>query len=216
MKINKIKSRNIIFTYNIPDGWDLNLHLILGDKYNYIIDTGLGSLSILPVINYIKEDKKPTIVINTHFHWDHIWGNHMMGDSIIISHYLCRERMDQNWEDMLQKRFQYLHGETNKYLPNLTFENELYFPEDGIRILYTPGHTKDSISVLDEVDNVINAGDNIGDTMEELIPGLECEKSVYMETLKKYKNLDFEFCVSGHNTILKKEIFDKILEMIID
>ena len=83
MEINKLKNRNIIFTYNNPDGWDLNLQLVKGNKYNYIIDTGLGSLSILPVINYIKDDKKPTIVINTHSHWDHIWGNSLsdLGES---------------------------------------------------------------------------------------------------------------------------------------
>ncbi|WMJ85771.1 MBL fold metallo-hydrolase [Anaerocolumna sp. MB42-C2] len=215
MEINQLKSRNIIFTYNIPDGWDLNLQLVKGNKYNYIIDTGLGSLSILPVINYIKDDKKPTIVINTHSHWDHIWGNHVLGDSVIISHYLCRERMDQNFEDMLQKKRKYLNGETRKYLPNLTFENQLYFPEDGIRLFYTPGHTKDSISVLDEVDKVINVGDNVGDNLEELIPSLECEKSEYMETIENYKKLEFEFLVSGHNTILKKDIFDKIQAMIL-
>jgi len=28
-----------------------------------------------------------------------------------------------------------------KHLPNLTFEEEIYFSEDQIRIIYTPGHT---------------------------------------------------------------------------
>ena len=39
-----------------------------GKKYNHIIDTGLGSLSIDPIKDYIKNDNKKTIVINTHYH----------------------------------------------------------------------------------------------------------------------------------------------------
>jgi len=51
MNIEKIGSRNIIFTYKLPE-WNLNLHLILGNKYNYIIDTGLGSNSVAPIKEY--------------------------------------------------------------------------------------------------------------------------------------------------------------------
>ncbi|WFR57835.1 MBL fold metallo-hydrolase [Anaerocolumna sp. AGMB13025] len=213
MKVKKINSRNIIFTYHIPDGWDLNLHLIMGDKYNYVIDTGLGSLSIAPVIEYLKDSEKPFLVINTHHHWDHIWGNHMFPDSLILSHTLCRDRIEEKWEDMLLKS-KYLFGETKKQLPNLTFDNELYFAEDKIRLFYTPGHTKDSISVLDEADKVLNLGDNIGDSMEELIPSIECEKEEYMQTLANYKKLDFDYCISGHNVVLDKMVFDQILKLL--
>lgn len=69
MKIDKIKNRHVIFKFNIAD-WDLNIHLIMGNKNNYIIDSGLGSLSIKPVIDYIREDIKPIILINTHYHWE--------------------------------------------------------------------------------------------------------------------------------------------------
>lgn len=74
MKIRKIKDRGVLFTHSNP-GWDLNVYLIMGRKCNYIIDTGLGSLSIDPIKDYIKNDNKKTIVINTHYHWDHVWGN---------------------------------------------------------------------------------------------------------------------------------------------
>jgi len=183
MKIEKIKNRNVLFTYSVPKGWDLNLHLIKGNKYNFIIDTGLGSLSVEPI-------KK---------------------DSVIISHKLCREMIESNWEEMMQKWKDVLSGETEMSLPCMTFENELYFPEDKVRIIYTPGHTVDSISVIDEEDKVLNAGDNIGDTVDEIIPSLYCEKNLYIDTLIKYSKLDFEFCVSGHNVILDKSVIERIL-----
>jgi len=210
MQITKVKNRGVLFTQSNP-GWDLNVYLIMGRKYNYIIDTGLGSLSIDPIKEYIKNDNKKTIVINTHYHWDHIWGNNSLRNCIIISHKLCREMIKSTWEESLYKNKQYCCGEVKMYLPNLVFEKELYFPEDKIRIIYTPGHTIDSISVIDEEDKVINVGDNVGDTIDEIVPSIGCEKSLYIDTLLKYKELDFDTCISGHNIILGKEVIEEIL-----
>lgn len=214
IEIQKIKNRSVLFTKHVPAGWDLNLQLILGDRYNYVIDTGLGSLNVEPIKDYIKDDNKPIIVINTHFHWDHIWGNSSFPNSMIISHQLCREIIVQDWEEMMQKYNKHLWGEAVMHLPNLTFENELYFPDDKIRLIYTPGHTIDSISVLDEVDKVIHVGDNIGDTMDEIIPSLYCDKEVYINTLLKYKELDFDTCISGHNIVVDKPIIEKIISLL--
>ncbi len=212
MQIRKIKNRGVLFTHSNP-GWDLNVYLIMGKKYNYIIDTGLGSLSIDPVKEYIKGDNKKTIVINTHYHWDHVWGNASLRDCIIISHKLCRDMIESKWEDMMVKNNQYCYGEVGMYLPNLVFERELYFPEDKIKLFYTPGHTVDSISVLDEKENVLLVGDNVGDSMEDIIPSIYCERDVYINTMKKYEKIDFDICISGHNKILKKEVIRKILSM---
>jgi glyoxylase-like metal-dependent hydrolase (beta-lactamase superfamily II) len=212
IKIQEIKKRSVLFTSAPDEEWQLNSHLIRGKKNNYIIDTGLGSLSMAPVKEYIKNDTKPLIVINTHYHWDHIWGNGIFAQHTIIAHKLCREMIEAKWEEMIQKNRKYIFGEAEMQLPNLVFEKELYFPEDKIRLIYTPGHTIDSISVLDEEEKVIHLGDNIGDNMEEIVPSLYCEKSLYRETLLKYKELHFDTCISGHNEVTQKDIIDKILE----
>ena len=212
MKIQNIKNRSVLFTfYNSPD-WDLNLHLIMGDKYNYLVDSGLGSLSIEPIKKYIeKNNDKPVIVINTHYHWDHIWGNSSFKDSLIISHRLSREIILNQWEDMLKKNKDYCDGQVELCPPNLVFEKELYFTEDKVKIIYTPGHTVDSISVIDEKDKVINVGDNIGDTIDEIVPYIDCEKQVYRNSLLMYENMDFDRVVSGHNVVLGKDVIKKII-----
>lgn len=211
MQIQKIKNRSVLFTNHVPSGWDLNVQLIMGDRNNYIIDTGLGSLNIEPVKEYIKHDHKPIIVINTHHHWDHIWGNGSFRDCTLISHTLCRHMMESGWEDMIQNNKRFIEGEAELVLPNLTFDHELYFPEDHIRIMYTPGHTVDSISVLDEADKVIHVGDNVGDSMDEIVPSLYGDKDLYIRTLLKYKEMDFDTCISGHNVVLDKQIIEQIL-----
>lgn len=211
VKIQKIRERNIVFNYNIAE-WDLNIHLIMGSKNNYIIDTGLGSASIAPVKEYLKNNHRPIIIVNTHYHWDHIWGNYSFRDCTIISHVLCREMIVKKWDEMLEKKKQFIKGDVHLCLPNLVFDESLYFPEDKIRIFYTPGHTNDCISVLDEEEKVINISDNIGDTIDEIIPSIETEKDVYINSLLRYRDMDFDTCVSGHNVVLDKGIIDLALK----
>jgi glyoxylase-like metal-dependent hydrolase (beta-lactamase superfamily II) len=209
MKIEKLSERHIIFKYDLIE-WDLNIHLIVGKKYNYLIDTGLGSASVEPIMEFLKGNPNPIIVINTHHDWDHVWGNGSFRDHTIISHWRCRDMMMEEWGEMLDRNKCYIEGEASLCLPNLVFDDTLYFPDDKIRVFFTPGHTPDSISILDEVEKVINVGDNIGDTVEEVVPGIETTKEVYLNTLMRYMALDVDFCVSGHNTVLGREVFGMI------
>lgn len=214
MKIQTIKSRNVLFTQRVPEGWDYNIQLIFGKKYNFVVDTGLGSSSVEPVIKYLSQESKPILVINTHYHWDHIWGNSSVNSQSIISHKLCRDMIIQNWDAMVSRNGHFIKGKNQMLLPDITFEQELYFPEDQIRLMYSPGHTVDSISVLDEVDKVLNISDNIGDDMEELIPNLSCSNDEYIRIIKEYQGLDFDTVLSGHNVVTGKDVFDKILSLI--
>ena len=186
----------------------------MGKQYNYLIDTGLGSESIVPIKEHLQQDSKPVIVINTHFHWDHIWGNHCFSDSIIIAHERCRDLMIENWDEMLERNKGFIRGDVKKVLPNLTIKDSIYFPEDDIYIFYAPGHTIDGICVFDGQDKVLNVGDNIGDTVDELLPELDMDVESYRKSILRYKELDVQACVSGHNQILGREIFDKIEKLI--
>ncbi len=208
MKIQKIGKRSLVFTYKFTE-WNLNLHVIKGERYNYVIDTGCGPENVLPLMEHIKG--KPVVVINTHYHWDHVWGNCAFPDSIIISHPLCRELAREKWDEMTAKYGHYIAGSVQMRLPDVTFEGSLYFDDDGIRIFHTPGHTIDSISVYDEKDMVLNAGDNIGDTPQEIVPSLACANEVYINTLEMYKGVKFEACISGHNEPQGADIAKRIL-----
>ncbi|MCR8642001.1 MBL fold metallo-hydrolase [Paenibacillus sp. N1-5-1-14] len=213
MKIQQINSRNIVFSDDRADRFfDLNIHLIMGTKNNYLIDTGLGSEFVQPVLEYLEHSEKSLVIINTHHHWDHVFGNHVFKDHLIVSHQLCRELIIKNWDEMLDKYSKFGMGTVEQHLPNLVFENELYFPEDKVRLIYTPGHTIDSISVIDEEEKVINVADNIGDSMDEIIPNLYCDKQLFEETIKRYSEMDMETWISGHNVVLQKDVIGKIEE----
>jgi len=115
---------------------------------------------------------------------------------------------------MIQKYSKHMEGEAELVLPTITFDSELYFPEDQIRLVYTPGHTIDSISVIDESEKVIHVGDNIGDTLDELVPSLAVSKEDYRKTLLQYQAMDFDTCLSGHNIVLDKQVIGQILDLL--
>jgi glyoxylase-like metal-dependent hydrolase (beta-lactamase superfamily II) len=206
MQAVKLTNRNIIFTEPMGNEYALNLGLIISKKHNYLIDTGIGSGSITPVMEYLKGNTNPIVVINTHFHWDHIWGNFLFKNNTIISHILCRKQIDEHWDEMLERNKGSIDGETEKCLPNLVFSDSITFCDDDIEIFYTPGHSIDCISVYDNVDRVLYAGDNIGDTDEVIVPYIETDIEVFRNTLEIYNRYNFEISVSGHNKPLTKEV----------
>ena len=75
MKMTEITNRTTLFT--IPECKDgvVNIAVISGKKHNFIIDTGIGEECAQRMLDYISEDSKPIVVINTHGDWDHMAGN---------------------------------------------------------------------------------------------------------------------------------------------
>jgi cyclase len=87
MEIKKVGRRGTLFTF-YDLGIPTNVYVINAKQYVYILDTYLGP-DIMKMINqYIKEQygNKQVIVVNSHSHWDHVWGNSFFSPTIIISH----------------------------------------------------------------------------------------------------------------------------------
>jgi len=210
----KITARNIMFTVPMVyqgQTYALNMGLILGRQYNYVIDTGFGSGSIEPILAYLGNDPKPIIVVNTHFHWDHVWGNWMFPNSIIIAYTACRELMEQTWDEEVRENAEFIDGEVHKHLPNLLINDSIYFPDDGIKIFHTPGHSPDCISIYDEVYKVLYAGDNIGDTDEDILPHIGTDVETFKDrVIDAYKQYDFDMCISGHNKPQGRDVVSRM------
>jgi len=212
MKIKHLSERNFIFTFFDSPDWRLNLHVIIGEHRNYIIDSGMGSHMLNPMINFIRlRNQNEIYIVNTHFHWDHIWANRLNEAKQIIAHQTCGALIQANWENDLIANQTYIKESLSMQLPTLTFTDELDFKDDQIKLLYTPGHTSDSICVYDYLEGILNVGDNIGDTPERIVPDLDCTEAVYRSSLEKLKYLKASTIVSGHNRIMLPDVFDKIL-----
>ena len=199
MKPIKITDRNIMFTEPMGSVYSLNLGLILGNRYNFLIDTGLGSGSVAPILDFLEGNDKPIVVVNTHHHWDHVWGNWVFSNSLIIAHTLCRELEDKYWDLMIEENSSSIDGKVERCLPNLLIKDYISYPDEDIEIFFTPGHSADGISVYDRRDKVLYAGDNIGDTDDVIVPYIDTDIEVFRKTIEEYTKYDFEICISGHN-----------------
>jgi len=219
MKPIKITERNIMFTQERPFigmDFDLNLGLILGRKNNFIIDTGFGSGSVAPMLEYIDGVEfargKPIVVINTHSHWDHVWGNCVFEKNLIIAHPLWNKFADRDWDKDMQKFARYVDGDARKCPPNMTFEDVLRFPDDSVTIFHSSGHSADCISVYDETDKILYAGDNIGDTDSEPVPYIETDVPTFERMIETYRKYPFQTCISGHNKPQGKDILTRMAD----
>jgi glyoxylase-like metal-dependent hydrolase (beta-lactamase superfamily II) len=101
-----------------------------------------------------------------------------------------------------------MEGHTKKVLPNTLIEDCMVLPEDGLEIFYSPGHTADSISVYDRLDKMLYVGDNIETPMPEIYDS----KEHCMESLRKYLEYDFTYCISGHNGNVKRADIETVLK----
>jgi glyoxylase-like metal-dependent hydrolase (beta-lactamase superfamily II) len=210
MEITKVGKRGTLFTF-YDLGIPTNIYVINAKQHVYIIDTYLGPDVMEPINKYIQThfSDKPLIVVNSHSHWDHVWGNSLYSSNLIISHERCKQYMLARGQIELEKHQEYRKGEIVLTYPNLTFTDRLYFEEDQVLLYYTPGHTDDCISIIDWKDRVLFAGDNL----ERPIPYLESsDLKQYVKTLQDYLQLNVTTIIGGHTACEDKSILYQNLD----
>ena len=204
MEIKNVGGRGLLFTFH-DLGIATNVYVINAKQHVYIVDTYLGP-DVMRLINQHIEElygNKPIIVVNSHSHWDHVWGNSLYSSSLIIAHEKCREYMEEEGLKKLEEHGEYKKGDIVLTYPNLTFDSKVYFEEDKVLIYHTPGHTDDCISVLDMEDKVLLVGDNL----ERPIPYLMSKNlSQYILTLEDYLNVDANIIIGGHTACEDKRL----------
>ena len=202
MTFQKISSRGILFSFEYP--YYTSVHVILGKRYVFVLDTFLGNDSMKLVQNKIAEEGhagKPIVVFNSHADYDHYWGNGAFKDATIIGHERCKARILAESEASLVKYADHQRGEIELIPPNRTFQETLRFEDEGVKFFHTPGHTLDSASCYDMVDKVLFVGDNV----ESPFPYLNhVNFDQYIRTLKSYLEFDCKYIVAGHDPLMEK------------
>lgn len=196
MNIRQVGNRGVLFSFD-EIGGITNVYVINGTKHIFIIDTFIGPAVMEQVNSYIENnmERKSLIVVNTHYHWDHVWGNCAYKLYPIVAHEKCLEFLAANGEEDLKKHEEYTKGKVEITLPNLTFTDKLIFEEDSVLLFHSPGHTEDSISIYDKKDKVLITGDNL----ERPIPYLMARSlDTYLKTLQGYLEMDFNVVTGGH------------------
>ncbi len=183
------------------------VYVIIGNRKAFVVDTHCGPDSMDCVLKFLGENcpDHEVIVINSHYDWDHVWGNCAFESKLIIAHEKCYEKLSSDfiWDNMIQNSGSFQCGSVKKVLPNMVFSNVLHFPGEGVKLITTPGHTDCSISVWDQNDKVLFVGDNL----EDPLPCLQWwELDKYLQTLDLYKSMEFDVLLASHNSVIKEEL----------
>jgi cyclase len=209
VNIQRIGRRGYLFIFELGEvGTDTgNVCVIRGKKHWFVIDTFLGPDAIGEITTYLGAnfDKKLAIVINTHSHFDHFWGNCAFQNSMIIAHRLCRQGILQKQQvDYLEKNPEFQRGKVELVAPNVTFEKRMVFEDEGVELFYSPGHTRDAISCIDTEDQVLFVGDNVGLPIPSIYPGVKVED--FIATLETYRSLGLPRVVSSHYNVIEDDL----------
>ena len=67
--------------YLIGEPMHVNSYLILGSRRAVLLDTGMGISNIRAAVEQLTD--LPVLVVNSHYHFDHVGGNHLFDDIAI-------------------------------------------------------------------------------------------------------------------------------------
>jgi len=202
MKIQKVGTRGFLFTFEEP--YKTNVYVINSNQNLFICDTFLGNDPMNKIMRFFKKEEDlneiPKIIFNSHYDYDHVWGNGYYKDSIILSHHLCRKILKKEGYKSLEKYCDHKMGEVTLRLPNLTFSSKILFNNEKVQFFYSPGHTVDSSSCYDLKENILFVGDNI-EFPYPYIRILDIEK--FIGTLNDYLKYDPDYLITGHTDLIK-------------
>ncbi len=195
METERLGSRCVLFSFK---ELACNLLAIYGDRRTYLCDTYLGPEPMAEVKKVFEADGRtgrPVVVFNSHFHWDHVWGNCAFPDSTILAHALCRTILEDRFDKELKDFGDCARGKITPRFPDLLFTTRVVFPDDGVEFYHTPGHTPDSATCRDLRDNILFVGDNV----EEPIPYVfDANLEPFIASLEGYLAARPAEYVAGH------------------
>jgi hydroxyacylglutathione hydrolase len=157
---------------NDPDNYE---YLLIGDRRALLIDAGATSRDIRPVLAQLT--KLPVTVIPTHLHFDHINGLRYFNSIALIDLPETRSRVQKDGRVHLA-RYQYMCWFGPLRSPEFRV-TEWVRPKSFIdlggrrvEVLWTPGHTTNSISIYDRAAKLLFTGDLIYPTsLYAFLPG---------------------------------------------
>jgi cyclase len=192
----------------VAEGFPTVSAVIVTATRAFVIDTLSSPQAVQPVLGLLRQKThgQRVVVVNTHHHWDHVYGNAAFFDVDIVAHRACpRLMVAQRSTADESVPFEPPEGVP---LPNVTFNDRLTFEADPetLHLMHAPGHTADSI-----VAYVVRAGILFaGDVLEWPLPNF-CDRDAaetWVRTLRHLKQLPVDLVVPAHGAPRPKSLID--------
>ncbi len=203
-------------------------YLVVGKERAALIDTGLGIGNVKRLAEELTS--LPIMVVNTHSHYDHIAQNYLFDGVAIFDAPNARQAAKNGCskaemsrllaDGMLWKPLPVDFDPENYYIPPFTVTQWL---KDGdvidlgnrrLEVVYTPGHTPDSICLLDRNARLLWTGDTFYPAPIYIhLPGSDLDAFI-----KSYERMialssHYDRLLPSHNeTYVQKAALERVLQ----
>src|SRR5512143_2887752 len=142
-----------LFVHQVEvSGFNVACALVLTAHRALVFDTLTGPQDMRSVeaLGNQHREGRTVFVVNSHHHWDHVYGNAAFAGADIVAHRLCRKLMASR--SYAEDESIPLPPADGVPLPTMTFGDRLTFVDDGgtIHLIHTPGHSEDSVVAYQE------------------------------------------------------------------
>lgn len=189
-------------------------YLVLGSEQAILFDTGIGTGDIRRVVEQLTDLE--IIVINSHTHYDHVGGNHLfdhvwcLDDELAVTSSAGLSNSElKAFYDHVYSVVDWSFEDPDHYVRPFTISRWLH---DGdvidiggreLEIFAVPGHTSDSLVMLDRANRLLFAGDSLYDC----VLFIHCPSSdlfSYWLSLSRLRNLrrHVDWVLGGHCNFL--------------
>lgn len=193
----------------IDDAGDSTCYLITGSERALLVDSVNGYEDLKAITKTLTD--LPVIVVNTHGHGDHIYGNVYFEEAWLHpADFALYDQFFGYAKDIMEQN-------NLKPCPVKALEIGQIFDLGGVQleVVDLSGHTAGSIGLLDKDARIIYTGDGLNTHLwMQLDHSLPI--SSMLETFRKLKaehGQDFDYVAHGHTKVLRdKEILDWMIQ----
>jgi glyoxylase-like metal-dependent hydrolase (beta-lactamase superfamily II) len=188
-----------------------NMYFVRGRDMNLLVDTGMGVLRFSEVVP--ANSGKPLLALATHIHVDHVGSLHEFADRAGPAHSAAdfatmpdAVTYASTFGDLAEpvSRLPFPDWKVEAYTiapapltRPLSEGDTIDLGDRQFRVLHLPGHSPDSIALLDERDGTFFSGDAIYD--DQLIDDLpDSDRTAYRATMARILELPVRMAYGGH------------------
>lgn len=199
-----------------------NITISSGKDGLLIIDTGYPRSAEYSDSTIRAGFQKPIkYVVNTHYHPDHVGGNHLLsnGEALIVAHNNTRVRMMKEWVREIPELPAMSRPEIppyeEEYLPDLCFNDSIsiHINDELVHCVHIPGHSEGDVVVEFKNANVTHTGDLF---LTNLFPPIEFSSEGYLAAIERIIRMcdANTIVIPGHGPISDIDGLKEYYEMI--
>jgi len=198
-----------VWTHSVDaDGFPTICSVVFSGTRAFIVDTLTGPDAMRPVVDFVEAHlgARRLVTVNTHHHWDHVYGNAAVATGDIVAHRACprllRQQLTSAAETLPPPPIEGVP------LPTVTFGDRLTYRDAGgsVHLIHVPGHSEDSLVVFLAAAKLLLGGD----TVEWPLPNFSQRggKLAWVRSLRQLKQVPADLIVPSHGPVMSKTIID--------